>query len=184
MLAVRVRVALRGDTFFRRSLFTAPPLRMPIKVGESIPSVEVDEGAPGTKVNMRDLFAGKRGVLIAVPGAFTPNCSNAHVPGYVRNYERLKSHGVEVVACVSVNDAYVMAAWEKEKGATGKMHMLADTNGEFTKAVDLGLDAKVLGGYRSKRYSMLIEDGVVKVLNIEPDGIGLTCSLAENLKFN
>ncbi|XP_061558785.1 peroxiredoxin-5, mitochondrial [Phycodurus eques] len=160
-------------------------LKMPIKVGESLPAVEVQEGKPETKVAMDQLFKGKKGVLFAVPGAFTPGCSKTHLPGFVQQAADLKSKGIQEVACVSVNDAFVMAAWGKEHGADGKVRMLADPTGAFTKAVDLVLDSdqivQVLGNKRSKRYAMLVEDGVVKKINVEPDGTGLTCSLAPSI---
>ncbi|KAM9348156.1 peroxiredoxin-5, mitochondrial [Symphorus nematophorus] len=168
-----------------RLLHTSPIVNMPIQVGESLPAVEVQEGEPGNKVSMDQLFKGKKGVLFAVPGAFTPGCSKTHLPGFVQQAEDLKSKGIQEVACISVNDAFVMAAWGKEHGTDGKVRMLADPTGAFTKAVDLLLDSDqivaVLGNKRSKRYSMLVEDGVVKKINVEPDGTGLTCSLASNI---
>ncbi|KAJ8282806.1 hypothetical protein COCON_G00053250 [Conger conger] len=158
---------------------------MPIKIGESLPAVEVQEGDPGNKVSMDQLFKGKKGVLFAVPGAFTPGCSKTHLPGFVEQAVELRSKGVEEVACIAVNDAFVMAAWGKEHGAGGKVRMLADPTGAFTKAVDLLLDndkiVQVLGNQRSKRYAMVVEDGVVKKINVEPDGTGLTCSLASSI---
>ncbi|KAL7844479.1 hypothetical protein SRHO_G00230180 [Serrasalmus rhombeus] len=168
-----------------RQLHTTLTVNMPIQVGESLPAVEVQEGSPGQKVSMDQLFKGKKGVLFAVPGAFTPGCSKTHLPGFVQEAEQLKSKGVQEVACISVNDAFVMAAWGKEHGTDGKVRMLADPTGAFTAAVDLLLDnneiIQVLGNKRSKRYAMLVEDGVVKKLNVEPDGTGLTCSLASNI---
>lgn len=166
-------------------IHTSPLAKMPIQVGEHLPAVEVQEGEPGNKVAMDQLFKGKKGVLFAVPGAFTPGCSKTHLPGFVQQAEDLKGKGIQEVACVSVNDAFVMAAWGKEHGADGKVRMLADPTGAFTKAVDLLLDSdqivQVLGNKRSKRYSMLVEDGVVKKINVEPDGTGLTCSLASSI---
>nr|AUZ83016.1 peroxiredoxin 5 [Sebastes schlegelii] len=168
-----------------RLLHTSPVVNMPIKVGERLPAVEVQEGDPGNKVSMDQLFKGKKGVLFAVPGAFTPGCSKTHLPGFVEQAADLKSKGVQEVACIAVNDAFVMAAWGKEHGTDGKIRMLADATGAFTKAVDLLLDSdgivQALGNKRSKRYAMLVEDGVVKKINVEPDGTGLTCSLASNV---
>ncbi|TNN56013.1 Peroxiredoxin-5, mitochondrial [Liparis tanakae] len=168
-----------------RLLHTSPAVKMPIQVGEHLPAVEVHEGEPGNKVAMDTLFKGKKGILFAVPGAFTPGCSKTHLPGFVQQAEDLKGKGVQEVACISINDAFVMAAWGKEHGADGKIRMLADPTGAFTKAVDLLLDSdqivQVLGNKRSKRYAMLVEDGVVKKINVEPDGTGLTCSLASNV---
>jgi len=153
-----------------------------VQVGDSLPSVELHEGNPKTKVNIRELFAGKKGVLFAVPGAFTPSCSQTHLPGYVEDYDQIKAKGVDVIACVSVNDAFVMEAWGESQGAKGKIRMLADTTGEFTKAIDLGFDATAaLGNLRSKRYSMIVNDGVVTGLNVEPDNVGLTCTLSNSL---
>ncbi|KAJ7996755.1 hypothetical protein DPEC_G00240310 [Dallia pectoralis] len=168
-----------------RRIHTTITVNMPIKVGEKLPAVEVQENEPGNKVSMDQLFKGKKGVLFAVPGAFTPGCSKTHLPGFVEQAAQLKSKGVQVVACISVNDAFVMAAWGKAHGAEGKVRMLADSTGAFTKAVDLLLDSDqivaALGSKRSQRYAMLVEDGVVKKLNVEPDGTGLTCSLASNM---
>ncbi|XP_057677860.1 peroxiredoxin-5, mitochondrial [Corythoichthys intestinalis] len=165
-----------------RFIHSSTLVEMPIKVGDSLPAVEVHEGEPGKKVDMNTLFKGKKGILFAVPGAFTPGCSKTHLPGFVQQSAEMKSKGIQEVACVSVNDAFVMAAWGKEHGADGKIRMLADPTGEFTKAVDLLLESdqivQVLGNKRSKRYAMLVEDGVVKKINVEPDGTGLTCSLA------
>jgi 2-Cys peroxiredoxin 5 len=155
---------------------------MPIKVGDKIPSVSLMDGAPDCKVNIAELFANKKGIIFAVPGAFTPGCSKTHLPGYVADFDKLKAKGAEVIVCVSVNDPFVMEAWGNAHNANDKIRMLADTCGEFTKAVDLELDATaILGNKRSKRYSLVVENGVVKSVNIEPDGTGLTCSLSNNV---
>ncbi|XP_048883420.1 peroxiredoxin-5, mitochondrial [Brienomyrus brachyistius] len=158
---------------------------MPIEVGQSLPAIEVQENDPGNKVSMDQLFKGKKGVLFAVPGAFTPGCTKTHLPGIVAQSAELQRKGFAEVACISVNDVFVMAAWGKEQGAEGKVRMLADPTGAFTKAVDLLLADdhlfEVLGNQRSKRYAMVVEDGVVKKINVEPDGTGLTCSLASNI---
>ncbi|TRY57535.1 hypothetical protein DNTS_023485 [Danionella cerebrum] len=158
---------------------------MPIQVGNHLPAVEVQEGEPSNSISMAELFKGKKGVLFGVPGAFTPGCSKTHLPGFVQMAGDLKAKGLDEIACISVNDVFVMAAWGKQNGADGKVRMLADPTGAFTKvAVDLSLDSEqliqVLGNLRSQRYAMLIEDGVVKKLSVEPDGTGLTCSLAPN----
>jgi glutaredoxin/glutathione-dependent peroxiredoxin len=117
------------------------------------------------------LFKGKKVVLFAVPGAFTPTCSAKHVPGFVQNDAALKAKGVDAVACLSVNDAFVMGAWGKDQKSDGKVVMLADGNGDFTRAVGLELDATANGlGKRSKRYAMVVENGVVKTLNVEAPG--------------
>lgn len=150
-----------------------------ISVGDKIPDVTVFEDNPGGAVELSKLFAGKKGVLFGVPGAFTPGCSATHLPGYLTHLADLQAKGVDVVACVAVNDPFVMKAWGDAHGATGKIKMLADTCGAFTKAADLELDlAAVLGNVRTKRFAMVVEDGVVVGLGVEPDGTGLTCSLA------
>ncbi|KAG8222771.1 hypothetical protein J437_LFUL007825 [Ladona fulva] len=164
-----------------RSIHSSYASNMPIKVGDKIPSVDLYESTPATKVNIADLSAKGKVVLFAVPGAFTPGCSKTHLPGYVEKADQIKSKGVKEIVCVSVNDPFVMDAWGKAHNASGKLRMLADPNGAFTKAVELETDLPPLGGLRSKRYSMVIEDGVVKSLDVEPDGTGLSCSLAQSL---
>lgn len=166
-----------------RNLCTSHMCGAPIKPGDKLPSVPLFDGSPANKVNLAELFANKKGVVFAVPGAFTPGCSKTHLPGYIEKAAELKSKGVEVIACISVNDPFVMDAWGKAHNATGKVHMLADPTGDFTKAVDMQLTdlVPVLGNVRSKRYSLLIENGKVKYVNVEPDGKGLTCSLAPEI---
>merc|ERR1712002_530488 len=187
MLSITASFIIRSSrvVLCTRLIHTSPLSKMPIQVGEHLPAVEVQEGEPGNKVAMDQLFKGKKGILFAVPGAFTPGCSKTHLPGFVQQAEDLRGKGIQEVACISVNDAFVMAAWGKEHGADGKVRMLADPTAAFAKAVDLLLDSdqivQVLGNKRSKRYSMLVEDGVVKKLNVEPDGTGLTCGLASSI---
>jgi peroxiredoxin len=146
---------------------------MTIKIGDKIPSTtltEMGEGGP-KPIATDELFAGKKVALFALPGAFTPTCSAKHVPGYVQNYETLKAKGIDTIACLSVNDAFVMGAWGKDQGADGKVRMLADGNGEFTSAVGLEFDASKFGmGKRSQRYSMIVDNGVVTALNVEEPG--------------
>lgn len=154
-----------------------------LQEGDKIPSIDLFEDSPANKVNMADLCAGKKVILFAVPGAFTPGCSKTHLPGYVEKAADLKSSGATEIVCVSVNDPFVMSAWGKQHNATGKVRMLADPAAAFTKALELGADLPPLGGLRSKRYSMVLEDGVVKSLNVEPDGTGLSCSLADKIKL-
>ncbi|MEZ4318451.1 MAG: peroxiredoxin [Myxococcota bacterium] len=154
---------------------------MSIEVGQSLPHGELHEGNPGNKVDPAEAFAKGRHVVFAVPGAFTPGCSKTHLPGYIEGYATFKAKGIDSVACIAVNDAFVMDAWGKAQGADGKVRMLADPQGAFTKALGLGVDAAALGGLRSKRYSMVIENGKVAQLNVEPDGFGLSCSLAPAL---
>jgi peroxiredoxin len=116
--------------------------------------------------NVKELFAGKKVVLFAVPGAFTPTCSEAHLPGYVVQADKLKEKGVDIIACVAVNDAFVMKAWGEAQNASELM-MLADGDASFTKALGLEMDTAGFGGVRSQRYAMIIEDGVVTTLNVE-----------------
>jgi peroxiredoxin len=146
---------------------------MTIKVGDKIPSTtftQMKDGKP-TPVTSDELFGGKTVALFALPGAFTPTCSAKHVPGFVQNYDAFASKGVDTIACVSVNDAFVMGAWGKDQGAGDKVAMLADGNGDFTRAMGLEFDASKFGmGKRSQRYSMLVKDGVVKSLNVEEPG--------------
>jgi peroxiredoxin len=146
---------------------------MTIKVGDRIPSVtlmEMQDGKPAP-VKTDDFFKGRRVALFALPGAFTPTCSAKHVPGFVANHDALKARGVDAIACLSVNDAFVMGAWGKDQQAGDKVHMLADGNGEFTEKVGLVMDGTKFGmGKRSQRYSMIVEDGVVKSLNVEEPG--------------
>jgi len=154
----------------------------PVAAGDKVPSVTLFKDSPGDKVDLASLCAGKKVVIFGVPGAFTPGCSKTHLPGYVAQAEALKAKGVSEIVCVSVNDPFVMAAWGKDQGAEGKVTMLADTCGDLAKALDLELDlSAVLGSVRCKRFSMLVDDGVVSKVNVEPDGTGLTCSLAENI---
>jgi glutaredoxin/glutathione-dependent peroxiredoxin len=145
---------------------------MTIKVGDRVPSATLRYLAPdGPKqVSSEEFFGGKKVALFAVPGAFTRTCSQRHLPSYVANAAALKAKGVDTVACIAVNDQFVMGAWGKEHGA-GDIVMLGDGSGEFAHAVGLELDRIKEGmGMRSQRYSMLVEDGVVKQLNIEPAG--------------
>ena len=144
---------------------------MAIKVGDKIPDTTFRVlGADGPQPRTAtDLFKGKKVVLIGMPGAFTPTCHRNHLPGFVEKADELRKKGVDTIAVTTTNDHFVMAAWSKVAGADGKVEFLADGNGEFAKAIGLSYDGseRGMGGVRSKRYSMLIEDGVVKVLNIE-----------------
>lgn len=107
-----------------------------------------------------------------------------HLPGYVKRAAELRQQGVNEIFCISVNDPFVMAAWSRDQEAAGKVRLLADPNGEFTKALDLTVDIAPLGGARSKRYSMIVENGKIINLQVEPDGTGLSCSLADRIKLN
>lgn len=143
---------------------------MSIKVGDKLPAVKVKRlGAGGMEeVDTGELFAGKKVVMFAVPGAYTPTCSNTHLPGYVAKADEIKSKGIDDIVCMSVNDPFVMKAWGEAKGVAGKVTLLPDGNGEFTKALGLELDGSGAGlGTRSKRFSLVAEDGVVKSLEVE-----------------
>ncbi|OMH38814.1 peroxiredoxin [Motiliproteus sp. MSK22-1] len=139
-----------------------------IQLGEKIPSTAITcvVGDDQTIVKADEYFAGKRVVLFAVPGAFTPTCSASHLPGYVVLADKIRDKGIDLIACVSVNDAFVMRAWGNAQNAEA-ITMLADGGGVFTKALGLEMNTGDFGGLRSQRYAMLIEDGVVKVLNVE-----------------
>ena len=146
---------------------------MTIKVGDKVPAVNFRVlTAEGPKeLTSDELFKGKKVAFFAVPGAFTPTCSQRHLPGYVDKAAALKAKGVDTIACVSVNDAFVMGAWGKDQKTEGKVTMLADGSGDFTRAVELELDATKNGlGKRSQRYSMLVDNGVVKALHVEAPG--------------
>ena len=144
-----------------------------IEVGQKIPSIKVkranEEG--GDEIDTAAFFAGKKVILFSLPGAFTPTCSQKHLPGYVKELPQLKAKGVDMVACLSVNDAWVMKAWAEQHDALGKIVMLADGNGDFSKA--LGIDAdlgKAQMGVRARRGVLHIEDGVVKSIDMEAPG--------------
>ena len=146
---------------------------MTIQVGDKIPAVKLKQMTPeGMKdIDTGEFFKGKKVVLFALPGAFTPTCSAKHLPGFVEKAAELRGKGVDAVACLSVNDAFVMSAWGKQQGADGKVQMLADGNGDFTRAVGLEMDGSGYGlGKRSQRYAMIVQDGVVKTLNVEKPG--------------
>jgi peroxiredoxin len=146
---------------------------MAIKVGDKLPTATFTVMGPdGPKpVSSDELFKGRTVALFAVPGAFTPTCSQRHLPGFKDKAAELKAKGVDEIACVSVNDVFVMAAWGKDQGVGGAVAMLADGNGDFTKAIGLELDASRFGmGPRSQRYSMIVKDGVVTSLNVEQGG--------------
>jgi len=151
-----------------------------IKVGDRLPEGTLTEfyekEAPGctagpNSFKVADLAKGKRIVIFGLPGAFTPTCSAKHVPGYVASHDKLRAKRVDEVWCLSVNDAFVMGAWGRDQKAEGKVRMMADGSATFTKALGLDMDLTARGmGVRSQRYSMLVEDGVVKALNVEQPG--------------
>ncbi len=143
---------------------------MTINVGDKLPvagfMVMTDDGP--AKKSTSEIFAGKKVALFAVPGAFTPTCQQQHMPGFVSRVDELKGKGIDVIACTAVNDVFVLTQFAKATGGEGKILMLADGNGDFAKAIGLDIDLSAFGlGLRSKRYAMLVEDGVVKVLNVE-----------------
>jgi glutaredoxin/glutathione-dependent peroxiredoxin len=157
---------------------------MTIAIGDSLPEATFRVlGSEGIdKLTTADIFAGKKVVLFAVPGAFTPTCHLKHLPGFIDNADAFKKKGVNTVACVAVNDPFVLDAWAKATDGMGKVLFLSDGNGEFTKKIGLDFDGSGIGlGTRSKRYAMLVDDGVVKALNIE-DSPGIAdVSTAEKL---
>jgi glutaredoxin/glutathione-dependent peroxiredoxin len=143
---------------------------MTIQVGDKLPAANLKQlTADGIKdVSVGDLTRGKKVVLFAVPGAFTPTCSERHLPGFVEQAEALKAKGVDTIACVAVNDPFVLGAWEKARNVGGKVTMLSDGNGDFTRALGLEFDGSGFGlGKRSRRYAMVVEDGTVKTLLVE-----------------
>jgi len=146
---------------------------MTIKVGDTIPSMKLTVAtADGPKeTSTDDVFKGKKVILFAVPGAFTPTCSARHLPGFVENTAALKAKGVDTIACIAVNDAFVMKAWAKDQGTDGKITMLADGAAAFAKAIGLEMDLNARGmGWRSQRYALIAEDGKVVYLGVEAPG--------------
>ena len=146
---------------------------MAIKVGDKLPTVSLKYmNKDGMQTATTDeLFKGKKVVLFALPGAFTPTCSAKHLPGFVQNADTIKAKGVDTIACLSVNDAFVMNAWGKDQKVGDKVLMLADGNADFSKAVGLTMDGTGYGmGTRAQRYAMVVQDGVVKALNVEAPG--------------
>ena len=155
---------------------------MTIEVGGKLPlgSLAVMTGDGPDSLTTDALFKGKKVVLFSVPGAFTPTCSDEHLPGFLANAEQIKAKGVDTIACLAVNDVFVMDAWGKSKNVADKVLMLADGNGEYTKALGLSLDATGFGmGTRGQRFSLIANDGVVTHLNVDEGG-GLDVSSAEN----
>jgi len=153
---------------------------MAIAVGDRLPdgtlTVLIEQETPGCTIGpnsftVSDLVQGKRILIFAVPGAFTPTCSAKHLPGYVAACDKLKAKNVDEIWCVAVNDAFVMGAWGKDQKCAGKVRMMADGSAVYTKALGLDMDLTARGmGIRSQRYSMLVEDGVVQALNVEQPG--------------
>ena len=157
---------------------------MTIKEGDKLPEVtlhHMTENRP-TPITTSELFGGKKSVLFAVPGAFTPGCSMQHLPGFVSNSDEILSKGVDQIVCLSVNDSFVMDAWGKDKGTGDKILMLGDGNGDFTEATGLTMDGSGFGlGSRSLRYSMIVDDNSVTKLNLESNPGEIAESSAENI---
>jgi len=153
---------------------------MSIKVGDKLPAgtlseyIEVESaGCPvgPSEVKVEDLTKGKKVVIFAVPGAFTPTCSSKHVPSFLSNLDKLKAKGIDEIVCLSVNDPFVMGAWGRDQKTSNKIRMLADGSGNYTRALGLEFDLSARGlGMRSQRFSMLVDNGVVKALNVESAG--------------
>jgi peroxiredoxin len=158
---------------------------MTIKPGEKLPNATFRVmGADGMKeVSTNDIFKGKKVVLIGMPGAFTPTCHRNHLPGYIEQADQFRGKGVDTIAVTTTNDHFVMGAWSKAAGGDGKVVFLADGNGEFAKAIGLAFDGsgRGMGGVRSQRYSMVVDDGTVKVLNVEQNAGEAKITSAENL---
>ncbi|MFS8004330.1 putative thioredoxin-dependent peroxiredoxin [Helianthus anomalus] len=179
--------SLRPITPLRaHSSFKSVKIAATISVGEKLPEATLSyfdsEGELQT-ATISDLTKSKKTILFAVPGAFTPTCSQKHLPGFVEKAEELKAKGVNTIACVSVNDAFVMKAWKADLNVGDNVLLLSDGNGDFTKAIgcEMDLSDNPIGlGVRSRRYAMLVEDGVVKVLNLEEGG-AFTASSAEDM---
>ena len=158
---------------------------MAISVGDKLPSVTLYKmGSDGPEaVSTDDYCAGRKVVIFGVPGAFTPTCSAQHVPGFIQNADAIKAKGVDAIACVSVNDAFVMGAWAKDQGTGETIDMLADGSGELAKGMDIELDLAARGlGVRGKRFALVAEDGVVKHLALQDGGELTTSSAEETLK--
>lgn len=160
---------------------------MTIKTGDKFPSVTVKKmGAGGLEdVNVAEFIAGKKVILFAVPGAFTPSCHEKHLPGYIKNAAQIKSEGVDEIICVAVNDPFVMHAWGEATKATPQIVMMPDGNGELTKALGMDFDGSGAGlGTRSKRYAMVVEDGVVQSIEVEEKPSDVELSGAEACLIN
>lgn len=153
---------------------------MTIQIGQALPNSTlyefIEDETPGCTIGpnafqVADMVRGKRIVIFGLPGAFTPTCSAKHVPGYVTHIDAFRAKGIDEIWCISVNDAFVMGAWGREQGVQGKVRMLGDGSAEFTKATGLEFDLTARGmGVRSQRYAMLVEDGLVKRIDVEPAG--------------
>lgn len=158
---------------------------MAIKPGDKLPDATFRVAGEGgaKEVKTSEIFNGKKVVLIGMPGAFTPTCHRNHLPGYIEQAEKFRGKGIDTVAVTTTNDHFVMSAWSKAAGGDGKVVFLADGNGEFAKAIGLAFDGsgRGMGGVRSQRYSMYVENGTVKVLNIEENAGKAEVTSADNL---
>jgi peroxiredoxin len=157
---------------------------MAIKAGDRIPAATFKQMGPEgpADISTADLFAGKTVVIFGLPGAFTPVCSAAHLPGFAKKADAIRDMGVDAIACVSVNDPFVMQAWGDAHGASDSVMMLADCDGSFTRAVGLAIDLSDFGlGERSERYSMIVKDGLVEAINVEESILAHEASSAETL---
>jgi len=155
-----------------------------INVGDKLPDAKFTVMGPDgpTPKTVAEVFAGKKVALFAVPGAYTPTCSNKHMPGFVNRVDELKAKGIDAIACTAVNDIFVLTNWAKDTGAAGKIEMLADGSGDFAKAIGLDIDLSGFAlGLRSERYAMLVDDGVDKLLNVEDSPPVAEKSSAETL---
>jgi len=160
---------------------------MAIQVGGTVPSGTLNHMTANgpEQISTDELFKGKKVVIFSVPGAFTPACSAKHLPGYIQNADALKGKGVDTIACLSVNDVFVMDAWSKDQGANGKVTLLADGNADYVKALGLSLDASGFGmGTRGERFAIVVEDGKVTQLHREAAPSEVKASAAENLLAN
>jgi len=163
------------------SLFSSAPAE--IKIGDKFPlNIKGYGSNPAETVDLAPLISQKKCVIFGVPGAFTPTCHGTHVPGYLRDFEKLKSKGVDHIICISVNDPFVMSEWAKVLNAKDKIIFVSDMNAEISRALGIAVDNHPLGFTRCKRFSMVTENAIVTQLNIEPS-TGATCSLAENIKL-
>ena len=153
-----------------------------VKIWDKLPNVKLFENTPDNIINTEQLLVGKRVVIFGVPGAFTPGCSKTHLPGYVQDFEKYKNKGIDIIACVSVNDPFVMQAWGEAHNVGDKIRMLADTHGDLSRELGVVLDSEPFFGHkRMKRFSMVVNDGTVEQFNVEAGGTGLTCSLSEGI---
>ena len=153
---------------------------MAIEIGQKIPDVKL-KTVDGQDISTTELFRGKKVVLFAVPGAFTPTCSDYHLPGFIDHADEIRAKGVDLIACVGVNDHFVMGSWAKAKETGDKILMLADGNGDFARAMGLEADSRPWGmGFRSRRYAAVLEDGVIQDLKVDQPG-RLEVSAAEEV---